>query len=135
VEDTVTDVIIPTPAHQLRGYFARPSGDGPWPGVVVLHDAVGMSLDLRHQVDWLADAGYLAVAPDLYSWARTVVCVVAIFRDLLAGRGRSFEDIDAVRSWLAGQPDCTGRIGVIGFCVLVASTGLLSLAPSGCLTC
>ena len=44
----MTDVTITTPTHQLRGYLARPAGQGPWPGVIVLHDAAGMSNDLRH---------------------------------------------------------------------------------------
>jgi len=113
----MTGVTITTPAHQLRSYLARPAGEGSWPGVIVLHDVAGMSDDLRHQADWLASAGYLTVAPDLYSWGRKISCIWATMRELTAGRGRVFADIDATRQWLAVQPGCTGRIGVIGFCM------------------
>ena len=115
--DHVTDVSITTASHELRGYLARPAGEGPWPGVIVLHDAAGMTGDLRRQADWLAGAGYLALAPDLLSWGRKLACLRAVGRDLQAGRGSAFGDIEAVRRWLAGQPGCTGRTGVIGFCL------------------
>jgi len=93
----MTDVTITTPTHQLRCYLAQPAGQGPWPCVIVLHDAAGMSNDLRHQADWLASAGYLALAPDLFSWGRRLACLRATFRDLQAGRGQAFADIEAVR--------------------------------------
>ncbi len=44
-----------------------PVGDGPWPAVVVLHESFGLTDDIRQQAERLAAAGYLAVAPDLYT--------------------------------------------------------------------
>jgi carboxymethylenebutenolidase len=103
-------------APELRAYLARPRGSGPWPGVVVIQDALGLSDDIREQADRLAAAGYLAFAPDLYS-GRGLRCVVATMSASRSGKGAPYADIEAARKWLSEQPDCTGRIGIIGFCM------------------
>jgi carboxymethylenebutenolidase len=116
-EATSQQVTIPAPGGALPGYVAVPDGAGPWPGVVVLHDLVGMSRDLRRQADWLAGAGYLAVAPDLFRDDRGASCIFRMIRETWRREGPTFDDIEAVGRWLSLRPDCTGRTGVIGFCL------------------
>src|SRR5712691_3404292 len=137
IGDDMSDVWISTPHHRLKGYLATPQGAGPWPGVIVLHDIFGLTDVTRGHADWLAKEGYLAVAPDLFSWGGRIRCIRALMVELAARKGAAFDDVDAVRQWLEGRQDCTGKVGVIGFCatggfaiLLAAGHGFSAVAPN-----
>ena len=87
------------------------------PGVVVVHEAFGLTDDTRAIGDEFARRGFHAVAPDLMSYGGQVRCMVSLTRALSSGVGRPFAEIAAARGWLSDRDDCTGQIGIAGFCL------------------
>ncbi|WP_405490063.1 dienelactone hydrolase family protein [Nocardia sp. NBC_00511] len=131
----MSTIQLTTPNGDIDAYLATPATTGPWPGVVVLHDGMGMSADVRATADRLAANGYLAVAPNLFARGG-VKCVPSVLRELLTNRdGTTVADILAAREHLAADPNCTGGIAVVGFCLgggfalLVAPKGFDAAAP------
>lgn len=98
-------------------HVASPSSPHPWPGVLVISDAMGMSTDLRNQADWLAEKGYLAAAPDLYYWGGRLRCMFTVMLQALKREGDVWADFETIRSWLVDHEQSTGKVGVIGFCL------------------
>ena len=125
----MSDITYPAPAGPLPGYLAVPEGDGPWPGVVVVHDAFGLSTDIKRITDRVAGAGYLALAPALFRRGFRPRCVVSTLRSLAAGSGVAVDDVVAAREHLAADARCTGKVGAVGFCM--GGGFCLVLAPRG----
>jgi carboxymethylenebutenolidase len=112
------EITFRAPHGEVPGYLAVPSaGSGPWPGVVVIHEAFGLNADIRGKADQFASHGYVALAPDLFERRAWIRCVRSAFTQIRAGSGPAFDTLDAARSFVAGRPDCTGKTGVIGFCM------------------
>ncbi|GAB2684221.1 dienelactone hydrolase family protein [Saccharopolyspora gloriosae] len=135
----MTAATIPSSDGDIPGHLAVPypsiSGEPPWPGVVVVHDAFGMTDDSNAITDRFAADGFLAVAPDLYARGGFARCVRTVFGQLSKGSGQAFDDIEAARRLLAERADCTGAVGVVGFCMgggfalLAAPRGFQASAP------
>ncbi len=90
----------------LRGYLATPEGEGPFPAVLMVHEAFGLDdITVRH-ADRMAAAGYLTLAVDLFSDGGARRCLVATMRALSAGEGRAFTDLADSPGLAAGiRPD------------------------------
>ena len=115
----VGDILIPTTDSkgELRGVLAIPDGPGPFPSVIMVHEVFGIEENMRAQIERLCSAGYIVLMPDLFSRGGARRCLMATFRALTEGRGQAFNDVAAARRLLIERPDCTGMIGVIGFCM------------------
>jgi carboxymethylenebutenolidase len=108
------DITVPTTDQDLQGYLAVPPGAGSWPGVVVLPEAFGLNDDIRRITDRFAAEGYVAFAPALYS----LRCVRRAMAEVMTFRpGPVAAGVEAARSWLAARDDCSGGVGVAGFCL------------------
>ena len=79
----MTTIQLDTPAGPIDALLDIPEGQGPWPGVVVIHDAIGYGPDKESTNARIARSGYVALTPNLFArggWAR---CVTKVMRDLL----------------------------------------------------
>lgn len=82
----------------------------------MVHEAWGLDDMLRRQADHLASLGYLVLAPDLFSQGGRLRCLVPTFQAMRRGRGAAFDDVATCRRYLLRDPECSGSVGVIGFC-------------------
>lgn len=132
---TVTTITIDCPAGPIDALLDGPGGPGPFPGVVVIHDAIGYGPDNDTVSRRIAAAGYLAITPNLYARGGRARCITRVFRELLTQRGRALDDILAARDHLQSLPQCSGAVAVAGFCMggqfalLLAPQGFAAAAP------
>ncbi|MDB5580101.1 MAG: carboxymethylenebutenolidase [Bradyrhizobium sp.] len=124
---TAADIqIIAGDGGSFGAYAARPAGDVPVPGVIVLQEIFGVNGFVRGVVDELAAAGFLAVAPDLFWRLEPGVQLdpsIADDRDRAMDLMKRLDepmavtDITAVTAYLRGRPDCTGKVAAVGYCL------------------
>jgi carboxymethylenebutenolidase len=94
----------------------RPRTEGPWPGLLVLHEVFGLNDDIRRIARRFADNGYVAAAPDLMAGGMRVACILRAMQALRSGSGSMVEELEAVLALLEARQDVT-RVGAVGFCM------------------
>lgn len=107
--------------QSLEGaYLAIPPGDGPHPGVVVIHEASGLNENIRDVCRRFAEQGYVALGVDLFGDRNHAVCMARMFVGGIAGNLDHFgvPALKAALGRLADRPEVDpGRIGALGFCL------------------
>ncbi len=102
-----------------RGYLARPANPaGKLPGVLVAHENRGLNPHIEDIARRLALDNFVAFAPDalapLGGYPGDEDKARELFQKLDQAKTR--EDLVAAAAFLKSRPECTGRIGVVGFC-------------------
>jgi carboxymethylenebutenolidase len=125
----MTTIEIDTPDGPIDALLDMPQGQGPWPGVVVIHDAFGYGRDKQATNERIARAGYVALTPNMYARGGRVRCITRVMRELMTQRGRALDDVLAARDHLKARPECSGQVGIAGFCM--GGQFALVMSPKG----
>ena len=104
---------------KTRGYLVRPaSATGKLPAILVVHENRGLNPHIEDIARRLALDNFMAFAPDalapLGGYPGDEDKARTLFPQLDQAKMR--EDFVSAANWLKSRPDCTGKIGAVGFC-------------------
>jgi carboxymethylenebutenolidase len=116
---TTVEIDSPKGTGKVKAYFARPvAAKGKLPGVLVVHENRGLNPHIEDIARRIALEGFDALAPDaltpLGGYPGEEDKARELFQKLDQTKTR--EDFLAAAGALKARPDCTGKIGVVGFC-------------------
>lgn len=116
----IETVQIPKGTPNLSGYLALPEGSDQRPGIVIIHEAFGLNDNIRQITQRFAEAGYAALAIDLFAGRSQVVCMFRFFTNMILNslNHAGIRDLKAALDWLEQHPRVDGgRVGAVGFCL------------------
>ena len=109
----------PKGSDKTSGYLVRPAAAaGKLPGILVIHENRGLNPHIEDIARRLALDNFMAFAPDALAavggYPGDEDKARGLFQTLDTAKTR--EDMIAAANHLKGRPDCTGKIGAVGFC-------------------
>lgn len=114
------DITFPFGNAQRPAYLARPDGDEPFPGVIVIHEIYGLNENIKDIARRFASAGYVALAIDLFAERNKVFCMFRVIGEQLFSPldNGSIHELKAALGYLGSQPGVdSSRIGAVGYCL------------------
>lgn len=103
----------------MKALLSKPvDAKGKLPGIVVVHENRGLNPHIEDVARRAALAGFVALAPDMLTPLGGYPGTDDAGRELQSKRDRNqmLEDFIAAAEFLKGHADCTGKVGVVGFC-------------------
>ncbi len=123
----------PEGTGKVRGYLVRPAKGGSGACVVVYHENRGLNPYIEDVARRVAVEGYVAFAPDaltsLGGYPGDEEKAVKLFGTLDAKKRT--EDMMTAASYLKSRPECTGKLGAVGFCFGGSMTNMLATRIPG----
>jgi carboxymethylenebutenolidase len=117
----IESATVPSPNGNgsIKGYFARPANaSGKLPGVLVVHENRGLNPYIEDVARRFALANFVAFAPDgltsVGGYPGDDEKGAAAFRQV--DGMKMANDFEAAARWLMAHNECTGKVGVVGFC-------------------
>jgi carboxymethylenebutenolidase len=119
VADIKTEMLdFATNGSNASGFLARPDGDGPFPGVIVIQEWWGLNDNIKDIAQRFAREGFAAFAPDLYHGKVVAEPDEAQKLMMALDMPRASKELVKATEYLAQQPYMEGRgIGATGFCM------------------
>jgi carboxymethylenebutenolidase len=104
----------------IYGYMAKPTGAGPFLGVIVIHEVFGLVEHTKELARKFAAHGYITVAPNLYSREDPrdpdEMLVTIIRQNGGIPDARVIGDLEGAANVIRSQASHNGKIGCIGYC-------------------
>lgn len=111
-------VQIPSGAEKIGGYLVKPTGKGPFPAMILVHEWWGLNDQIKGIADRMAADGYVALAVDLYRGRVATDADQAHMYMAGLSDDQAVGDLQSAFAYLQNQPDVKkDRIGSIGWCM------------------